>query len=72
MTIPFWPKATLRGGGGKPISQFIWEQENVKGRDLSNANRRIRSWLYRNGEPLKCIQCGASCGPKGEAPVCGH
>jgi hypothetical protein len=67
--IPVWPNYS---GSGTPIKEYIFRRENVApGINLDAARARMRSQVYRNGEPMVCLSCAATTDPHGNLP-CGH
>lgn len=67
--IPHWPKRSRLGG--IPIGELVAEAYLDHPHRMSKASARIRSQLYRNGEPMVCLSCGAKTNASGEIP-CGH
>jgi hypothetical protein len=71
MTIPHWPKRSPRGS--RPWPEVSAERKFFRhSTELYNqASASVRSTLYRNGEPMVCISCGAKTNESGGLP-CGH
>jgi hypothetical protein len=67
--IPEWPK---RGRlGAIPIAELAALKRLDYPAPMLRASARVRSQLYRNGEPMICLSCGSHTTPDGET-VCGH
>lgn len=68
--IPEWPK---RGrNGALPLAEAIATHHLTQDmHEVNKARARLRSEIYRNGQPMVCLQCGQTTDPYGNL-FCGH
>lgn len=69
--VPLWPYRSRTGA--RLLSEAIAERKllHYSGDQWNAESARVRSRLYRNGEPMICASCGAKTDGNGKLP-CGH
>lgn len=67
--IPSWPKRTK--SGSIPHAEAVALEHLERPVEAHRASVFFRSWVFRGGEPLVCLSCGAKTLPEGDLP-CGH
>lgn len=69
--IPHWPRRSPRGA--RLLREAITENRFMQfsGEQWSRASALLRSDMYRDGEPMVCLSCGAHTTADGDTP-CGH
>jgi len=67
--IPDWPKRSRLDG--IPLAELVATHRLQDPHRMAKASAKVRSHLFRNGEPMICLSCGRATAEDGET-VCGH
>ena len=69
--IPAWPKRSKLGG--RPYREYAAERQFFLfvTEEYNASSARMRSLIYRDGQPMICLSCGKPTDARGYL-LCGH